>query len=105
MSASAQRYTAVAIVLHWAIAFAILLMIPFGWWMGDQAEDGVVSDGLVMPTTVPRDWVAAQFGFQRKYDGGMSFGGAASATAPLHAFHSLLGRSIELPGVARFFSG
>lgn len=47
--------------------------------------DGVVSDGLVMPTTVPRDWVAAQFGFQRKYDGGMSFGGAASATAPLHA--------------------
>lgn len=46
MSASAQRYTAVAIVLHWAIAFAILLMIPFGWWMGDQAEDGVVSDGV-----------------------------------------------------------
>lgn len=47
--------------------------------------DGVVSDGLVMPTTVPRDWVAAQFGFERSYDGGMSFGGAASACAPLHA--------------------
>lgn len=47
--------------------------------------DGVVSDGLCMPTTVPRDWVAAQFGFQRSYDGGMSFGGAASACAPIHA--------------------
>ncbi len=47
--------------------------------------DGVVSDGLVMPTTVPRDWVAAQFGFERAYDGGMSFGGAANACAPIHA--------------------
>jgi acetyl-CoA acetyltransferase len=25
------------------------------------AVNGVISDGLVMPTTVPRDWVAAQF--------------------------------------------
>ena len=47
--------------------------------------DGVVSDGFVMPSTVPRDWVAAQFGFERNYDGGMSFGGAASACAPIHA--------------------
>ncbi len=47
--------------------------------------DGLVSDGLVMPTTVPRDWVAGQFGFERGYDGGMSFGGAASASAPIHA--------------------
>lgn len=47
--------------------------------------DGVVTDGLVMPSTVPRDWVAAQFGFQRSYDGGMSFGGAATASAPIHA--------------------
>ena len=47
MSAEAQqRYTAVAIVLHWAIAIAILLMIPFGWWMGDQAEAGVITDGI-----------------------------------------------------------
>lgn len=47
MSAEAQqRYTAVAIVLHWAIAIAILLMIPLGWWMGDQIEDGVVTDGV-----------------------------------------------------------
>ncbi|MBN8608154.1 MAG: YceI family protein [Caulobacterales bacterium] len=46
MSEQARRYSAVAIVLHWAIAFAILLMIPLGWWMGDMAEDGVVSDGI-----------------------------------------------------------
>ena len=44
--------------------------------------DGVVTDGLIMPTTVPRDFVAAQFGIERRFDGGMSFGGAGSAAAP-----------------------
>ena len=34
-----QRYSAVAIVLHWAIAIAILLMIPLGWWMGDAIDN------------------------------------------------------------------
>ncbi len=34
-----QRYTAVAIVLHWAIALAIAGMIALGWWMGDALED------------------------------------------------------------------
>jgi cytochrome b561/polyisoprenoid-binding protein YceI len=42
----AQRYTAVAIVLHWAIAFAILLMIPLGFWMHGRAEDGDISDSV-----------------------------------------------------------
>lgn len=40
MSVQTQRYTAVAIVLHWAIAFAIALMIPLGFWMHEAAEDG-----------------------------------------------------------------
>ena len=44
--------------------------------------DGILTDGLVMPTTVPRDFVAAQFGIDRQYDGGMSYGGAGSACAP-----------------------
>lgn len=44
--------------------------------------DGVLTDGLVMPTTVPRDFIAAQFGIERRFDGGMSFGGAATAAAP-----------------------
>lgn len=39
MTATNQRYTAVAIVLHWAVAVAILGMIPLGWWMGDSLED------------------------------------------------------------------
>ncbi|MGD9816287.1 MAG: cytochrome b/b6 domain-containing protein [Hyphomonadaceae bacterium] len=46
MSAQAQRYTAVAIVLHWAIAFAILLLIPLGFWMHEAAEHGAVSDNV-----------------------------------------------------------
>lgn len=31
-----ERYTVVAIVLHWAIAITLLAMIPMGWWMGDH---------------------------------------------------------------------
>jgi cytochrome b561/polyisoprenoid-binding protein YceI len=38
MSGETPRYTAVAIVLHWAIAIAILSMIPFGWWMADAIK-------------------------------------------------------------------
>ena len=44
--------------------------------------DGVITDGLVMPTTVPRDFIAAQFGIDRRFDGGISFGGAGTASAP-----------------------
>ena len=44
--------------------------------------DGVITDGLVMPTTVPRDFIAAQFGMDRRFDGGISFGGAGTASAP-----------------------
>jgi acetyl-CoA acetyltransferase len=44
--------------------------------------DGILTDGLVMPTTVPRDFIAAQFGMERRFDGGMSFGGAGSVAAP-----------------------
>ena len=47
--------------------------------------DGIVTDGLVMPTTVPRDYIAAQFGMDRRFDGGMSYGGAGSVVAPLQA--------------------
>ncbi|MBL8545497.1 MAG: YceI family protein [Hyphomonadaceae bacterium] len=46
MAARAQRYTAVAIVLHWAIATAILFMIPMGLWMHESAEHGDVSAQL-----------------------------------------------------------
>lgn len=36
---STTRYTTVAIALHWAIAIAILAMIPLGWWMSDAVLD------------------------------------------------------------------
>ncbi len=44
--------------------------------------DGILTDGSIMPTTVPRDYIAAQFGIDRRFDGGMSYGGAGSAIAP-----------------------
>lgn len=39
MSASASRYTPVAIALHWAIAIAIIAMIPMGWWMSEAINE------------------------------------------------------------------
>ncbi|WP_292053805.1 MULTISPECIES: YceI family protein [unclassified Brevundimonas] len=33
-----DRYSAVAIALHWLIGLSILAMIPMGWWMGDAIE-------------------------------------------------------------------
>lgn len=46
MAARAQRYTSIAIVLHWAIAFAILFMLPLGFWMHDQADAGNTSTAV-----------------------------------------------------------
>jgi cytochrome b561/polyisoprenoid-binding protein YceI len=45
MKPAADRYTAFAIVLHWAIAAAILFMLPLGFWMHEQAHDGA-SEGV-----------------------------------------------------------
>ena len=44
--------------------------------------DGVITDGVIMPHTVPREFIAAQFGMTRSFDGGVSFGGAGVACAP-----------------------
>lgn len=38
MSASSERYTSVAITLHWLIAVAIVGMILGGWYMGDLPD-------------------------------------------------------------------
>jgi cytochrome b561 len=46
MDGAANRYTATAIVLHWAIAGAIVLMIALGLWMHQLSERGVVNDGV-----------------------------------------------------------
>jgi cytochrome b561 len=46
MSGARTRYTAAAIVLHWAIAGAIVLMMGLGLWMHQLSERGVVNDGV-----------------------------------------------------------
>lgn len=47
--------------------------------------DAIISDGVIMPGSVPREYIAAQFGITRRFDGGMSYGGAGSASAPMLA--------------------
>lgn len=44
--------------------------------------DGIVTDSVIMPTTVPHDWVAGQLGLDREFDGSISSGGAGIAAAP-----------------------
>ena len=44
--------------------------------------DGIITDGVIMPHSVPREFIAAQFGITRGFDGGVSFGGTGVACAP-----------------------
>jgi cytochrome b561 len=37
---STQRYTKVAVILHWLIALAIIGMFALGWYMGGLPKDG-----------------------------------------------------------------
>ena len=39
MNSNEKRYTAVAIVLHWAIAAAIVSNLFVGWWMKDAIDE------------------------------------------------------------------
>ena len=47
--------------------------------------DGIMSDSIIMPVTVPHDYVAGQLGITRTYDATISYGGAAMMCAPLLA--------------------
>lgn len=51
--------------------------------------DAIVTDSLVMPNTVPHDWIAAQLGVDRCFDGSISYGGAGTVAAPLLARSAL----------------
>jgi cytochrome b561/polyisoprenoid-binding protein YceI len=44
--AGQSRYAGVAIVLHWAIALAILFMIGLGWYMGDLPDSAPLKENL-----------------------------------------------------------
>src|ERR1700712_2189737 len=50
-----------------------------------DAVDGLGGDTLIMPSTVPQEFIAAQFGIQRRFTGGISWGGASNACMPLVA--------------------
>lgn len=45
-SPSSERYTAVAVVLHWAIAAAILFLLPLGFWMSGEIAAGNPAGGV-----------------------------------------------------------
>lgn len=47
--------------------------------------DGIVSDAGIMPNTVPHEYLAAQLGIVRRYDGAMSYGGTGIVCAPMLA--------------------
>ena len=47
MNSNEQRYTAVAIVLHWAIAAAILSNLLIGWWMKSAIGDSATQAGAI----------------------------------------------------------
>lgn len=47
--------------------------------------DGFISDGMIMPTTVPHDYVAAQLGATSRFDAAISLSGAGMVNAPLQA--------------------
>lgn len=47
--------------------------------------DGVVTDSIVMPTTVPHDYVMGQLGATSRFDASISYGGAGIAYAPIQA--------------------
>lgn len=51
--------------------------------------DGMVSESVLMPTTVPRDWLAAQLGIVRGFDASLSYGGAGTVGASLLAREGL----------------
>jgi acetyl-CoA acetyltransferase len=51
--------------------------------------DGIMSDSIIMPVTVPHDYVAGQLGITRTYDATISYGGAAMMCAPLLAAQAI----------------
>jgi acetyl-CoA acetyltransferase len=47
--------------------------------------DGIVTDSVIMPNSVPHEYLAAQFGIERSFDGNLSYGGAGIVCAPMLA--------------------
>lgn len=47
--------------------------------------DGIMSDGGIMPSSVPHEWLAAQLGASSYFDASTSYGGTGIVAAPLLA--------------------
>ncbi|MBX3596890.1 MAG: thiolase family protein [Rhizobiaceae bacterium] len=47
--------------------------------------DGIVTDSVIMPNSVPHEYVAAQLGIDRTFDAALSYGGAGIVCAPMLA--------------------
>lgn len=50
-----------------------------------QDIDGIVTDSIIMPGTIPHDWMAGQLGIERRWDGALSYGGAGTVGSALVA--------------------
>ncbi|MGA0594604.1 thiolase family protein [Enterovirga sp. CN4-39] len=53
--------------------------------LGGSEVDGIVTDSVIMPGTVPADWLAAQLGMTLSFSASLSYGGAAVVAAPMLA--------------------
>ena len=51
--------------------------------------DGIVTDSVIMPTTVPHEWISGQLGIDRGFDAAISYGGAGTVAAPMLARNAL----------------
>ena len=67
-------------IRHLAIEAVQLALDDAG--IAAREVDAIITDGVIMPHTVPREFIAAQFGIERSFDGGISFGGVGVACAP-----------------------
>jgi acetyl-CoA acetyltransferase len=47
--------------------------------------DGIVTDSVIMPTTVPHEWISGQLGIDRGFDASISYGGAGIVASPMIA--------------------
>ncbi|WP_176245124.1 thiolase family protein [Oceanibacterium hippocampi] len=47
--------------------------------------DGIMSDGGIMPSSVPHEWLAAQLGVNSYFDASISYGGTGVCAAPMIA--------------------
>lgn len=51
-----QRYTSVAIALHWILAVLLVGMVFYGWWMEDLREQALAGEASLSLTSSAFNW-------------------------------------------------